>query len=292
VRASEATSLGCHTDLWAPAAGRLSSLVERERWGGLFPPLRPAASVLGPLLPAVAAATGLACDIPVACGIHDSNASLLPWLGRLEPPFTVISSGTWTIVMTVGGGLAGLDPGRDVLANVDAFGRPVPTARFMGGREHAAIAGAAPAPSTPADVQAVIDGGALALPSFVSGVGPFPGGVGGMEGDGALGAGGRTALADLYLALVTRECLTLAGVGARIVVEGPLARNASFCGLVAALTGVPVHPSPDATGTAMGAALLLDPPGAPSGEVPAAVPPLAVAGLDAYARRWRERAGR
>ena len=84
MRASEATSLGCHTDLWAPAEGRLSSLVEREGWARLFPPLRPAASVLGPILPAVAAATGLAPATPVACGIHDSNASLLPWLGRLR----------------------------------------------------------------------------------------------------------------------------------------------------------------------------------------------------------------
>ena len=79
---------------------------------------------------------------------------------------------------------------------------------------------------------------------------------------------------------MARECLALAGTGARIVVEGPLARNASVCGLLAALAGVPVHPSPDATGTALGAALLLDPPGAPSGALPAAsAAPLAVAGL-------------
>ena len=293
IGASEATSLGCHTDLWAPTDRGLSSLVEREGWRRLFPPLRPAASVLGPLLPEVAAATGLRPGTPVACGIHDSNASLLPWLGRLRPPFTVISSGTWTVVMTVGGTIAGLDPARDSLANVDAFGRPVPTARFMGGREYAAIAGPDPTPATSADVRAVIARGAMALPSFAPGFGPFGAGAGRVEPSGGPAGARRTALADLYLALVTRECLALAGTGARIVVEGPLARNATFCGLVAALAKVPVHPSPDATGTAMGAALLFDPPGAPRDEVPAvAVPPLAVAGLDDYARAWRALAGR
>ncbi|HTO28145.1 MAG TPA: carbohydrate kinase, partial [Devosia sp.] len=43
VMASEVTSLGCHTDLWAPARGDFSSLVRSQGWAGLFPPLRPAA---------------------------------------------------------------------------------------------------------------------------------------------------------------------------------------------------------------------------------------------------------
>ena len=292
VRASEATSLGCHTDLWAPVAGRLSSLVAGEGWAPLFPPLRPAASVLGPILPAVAAATGLPADTPVACGIHDSNASLMPWLGRLAPPFSVVSSGTWTIVMTVGGAVDRLDPARDVLANVDAFGRPVPTARFMGGREFAAIVGPDPSPATPEDLARVIAAGAMALPGFVPGVGPFGGARGRIEGAGGLAPGERTALAELYLALVTSECLSLAGTGGRIVVEGPLARSAGYCGLLAALAGVPVHPSPDATGTAHGAALLLGGAAAVDRALPAAVAPLAPPGLVGYASRWCARAGR
>jgi hypothetical protein len=35
----------------------------------------------------------------------------------------------------VGGDLDHLDPKRDTLANVDAYGRAVPSSRFMGGRE-------------------------------------------------------------------------------------------------------------------------------------------------------------
>ena len=57
VMASEVTSLGCHTDLWAPERGDFSAMVAAQGWAGLFPPVRPAASVLGTILPAVAAAT-------------------------------------------------------------------------------------------------------------------------------------------------------------------------------------------------------------------------------------------
>lgn len=292
VWASEVTSLGCHTDLWAPAEGRLSSLVVRQGWAGLFPPVRSAGTVLGPLLPEIAAETGLPPETPVVCGIHDFNASLLPWLERLEAPFSVISSGTWTIVMTVGGALGALDPRRDSLANVDAFGRPVPTARFMGGREYPAIAGPDPAPAGPEALDAVLKAGVFAVPPIVAGVGPFPKGTGGIEGPvEALPPGGRTALADLYLALVTCKSLALSGgPGNPIIVEGPLARNVLYCRLLASFTGRAVHPSPDATGTLLGAARLLGLGAASSGGLPPAVAPLDAAGLRAYAAAWRERA--
>jgi sugar (pentulose or hexulose) kinase len=139
VAASEATSLGCHTDLWNPWEGRFSSLVLRMGWEGLFPPVRKAAEVLGPVLPAVAEATGLVAGTPVLCGIHDSNASLVPHLA--EAPCGVLSTGTWMIVMALGGRAVELDAARDVLVNVSALGQPVPTARFMGGREMEEIMG-------------------------------------------------------------------------------------------------------------------------------------------------------
>ncbi len=48
VAATEVTSLGAQTHLWAPKAGGYSSLVEREGWRPLFPPMRKAWDVLGP----------------------------------------------------------------------------------------------------------------------------------------------------------------------------------------------------------------------------------------------------
>ncbi|KKB12180.1 carbohydrate kinase [Devosia geojensis] len=290
IKASEVTSLGCHTDLWAPDKGDFSSLVAAQGWGRLFPAVKPAASALGPILPEIAAGAGLKADTPVACGIHDSNASLLPHLGRHETPFTVISTGTWTICMTVGGATTGLDRERDSLANVDAFGRPVPTARFMGGREFDTLAAGAGAPSE-AELDRVIRDRVQVLPTFIAGVGPFPRGQGrwttAPEG---LTPGERYAAASLYLALVAEAALSLCGTGKRIVIEGPLARNALFGAALARVTGVPVTASADATGTSLGASLLLAPLDG-RGHEPGALMPLVHDGFAAYRDAWRARAG-
>ena len=288
VMASEVTSLGCHTDLWAPETGALSSMVGEQGWAGLFPALRPANSVLGAILPEIATATGLKGTTPVTCGIHDSNASLLPHLGAHATPFTILSTGTWVIAMTVGGSTAALDPGRDSLANVDAFGRPVPTARFMGGREFDMLAPTAVEPSAE-DIAKIIGDDVQALPSFMPGVGPFPSAVGRWTKDpDLLSAGERTAAVSLYLALVAEACLGLAGVGRQIIIEGPLARNVLFGQALAALTGVPVTASGDATGTSLGASMLF------GGKAIAASPgqvrlPLQAEGFAAYCARWRTR---
>ena len=142
VRATEVTSLGAHTHLWRPAEGAFSGLVERRGWARLFSPMRRAWETLGPVKPEVAAATGLPRDCRVVAGIHDSNASYLPHLVARAAPFTVLSTGTWVIAMAAGAGIDRLDPAADMLANVDAHGQPVPTARFMGGREVELVAGA------------------------------------------------------------------------------------------------------------------------------------------------------
>jgi sugar (pentulose or hexulose) kinase len=288
VRASEVTSLGCHTDLWAPAAGRFSGMVEQLGWTQLFPPLTPAASVLGTLLPAIAAETGLDPTTPVTCGIHDSNASLLPHLGRHEAPFTVVSTGTWSILMTVGGSTEALDASRDSLANVDAYGRAVPTARFMGGREFDALVPEIAEP-TEADVADVIGSDIQALPSFAPGVGPF----GEQEGrwtvdPDTLTPAQRTAAASLYLALMALSCLDLSGLGHSITLEGPLARNGLFGAALAKLTGVPVFASGDATGTSLGASLLFGGSLARGGSSHA-IQPLQTEGFDAYVLQWRSR---
>ncbi|QYO77980.1 FGGY-family carbohydrate kinase [Devosia salina] len=286
--ASEVTSLGCHTDLWAPDRADFSSMVDALGWRSLFPPVRPAASVIGTLLPAVAAETGLPASTPVTCGIHDSNASLLPHLGRHEAPFTIVSTGTWTILMTVGGDTGALDPKRDSLANVDAFGRPVPTARFMGGREFDTLVPVIAEPG-PADIAHVIAQDVQVLPSFAPGVGPFGDRDGRWTIDpGTLSAAQRTAAASLYLALVARACLDLCGLGHSITLEGPLARNRLFGAALARLSGVPVLASGDATGTSLGASLLF------GGRLPEtdgshAIAPLQVDGFDAYVDRWQAR---
>ena len=181
VSATEFTSIGSHTDLWRPTEGGLSSMVDRLGWRRLFPPMRNAWDTLGTLRPEVAAATGSRAEVRVVCGAHDSNASLVPHLVSRRDPFTVISTGTWVIIMAVGG-KGRLDPKADMLANVDVRGEPVPTARFMGGREFAVLAGEPPADADEADVAGVVASGALALPAFSDQGGPFAGRIGRIEG--------------------------------------------------------------------------------------------------------------
>lgn len=284
VAASEVTSLGCHTDLWQPYAASFSSLVTRMGWQDRFPPLRPANAVLGRLLPAIAAETGLPAATPVLCGIHDSNASLLPWLGD-SGARAVLSTGTWMIVMSIAGKATALDPARDTLVNVNAKGAPVPTARFMAGREFEEIAGKSPAPVTEADETAVTGALLMALPSLHPTTGPFPGqsfGWTGAEPQGAL----RTVAASFYVALMGAACLNLIGAQGEIVVEGPLAANHAFARMLAAATGRPVLLAGAGAGTGLGASLLAGPILAPR-EAPRRIAPPTDPRWTAYAEHWR-----
>ena len=238
VAASEVTSLGCHTDLWAPGAGGFSRLAERHGWARLFAPVRRADERLGVLRPEVAARCGLPTDCAVLCGVHDSNASYLRHrAGRADDErFAVVSSGTWTIVLAAGVALTRLRAERDMLANVDVFGHAVGTARFMGGREYEAVAGGgAPAP-TAAGLKAVLASGASVLPGFAVG-GQFAGRQGSIVGADGLDAQGRAALASLYVALLTDGALELLGASGPIVVDGPLAQNPVYPGALASLRG-------------------------------------------------------
>jgi L-fuculokinase len=285
VMASEVTSIAAHSDLWRPMEGRLSSMVERLGWTRLFPPMRRAWETLGPLKPAVAAATGLSPDVRVVCGAHDSNASLVPHLAQCSDPFTVVSTGTWAILMAVGG-KGRLDPDADMLMNVDVLGRPVPTARFMGGREFAALAGERPAEAHEADIAATVAAGVMAMPAFSDQGGPFAGRKGRIEGEAPAAPPLRTALATLYVALMTAHVLDLLEAPGDIIVEGGFNRSPAFAAVLSRLMpgrNVVVAPT---SGAAEGAAML-----ARWGE-PHAPPKLAPAegwripGLTAYRERW------
>jgi sugar (pentulose or hexulose) kinase len=259
-KVSEATSLGCHTDLWNPRGGRYSRLAASGGWQRLFPPLVRPWQSLGTILPSVAAATGLPPTCRVVAGIHDSNASLLPHLLARQPPYAVASTGTWMVVFAVGGSLDGLDETRDCLANVDAFGNPVPSARFMAGREYEIVAGSSAEPSD-ADLARVVGERIMAFPTFAPGTGPFGSGQRRWSIDPArLSPGERAAAASLYCALVTETCLALAGADGPVIVEGPFATNQPFLAALAQLVPRPVIARPGATGTTEGAALLADGP--------------------------------
>jgi sugar (pentulose or hexulose) kinase len=285
IAASEATSLGCHTDLWDPRRQAYSSLVDRVGWTPLMPPLAPPHAVLGPLLPDVAAATGLPPDCHVLCGIHDSNASLLRYLGKGEG--TVLSTGTWVIAAAFGAPLDGLREQADMLANTNALGQPVGCMRFMGGREFGELAGAAPVPCGFGDIERLVARDTVALPCFAATGGPFAGHAGRIDGLAPTDARERYALATLYCVLVADYCLDALGAAGPLAVEGSFTGNPWFGPLLAALRPAQaVSYSDDASGTTCGGWMLryrdAPPPGGST--VVAARAPEGFAG---YKARWR-----
>ncbi|RWO43611.1 FGGY-family carbohydrate kinase [Mesorhizobium sp.] len=286
VAANEVTSLGCHTDLWNPWKADFSSLVDKMQWRHLIAPVRPAKDRLGPILPALAIRTGLDPQTPVFCGLHDSNASLLPHLLSDTPPFSVVSTGTWVVTMAVGGNKIALDPARDTLVNVNALGNPVPSARFMGGREFSLLTEGQSDDWTEADIATVLARKTSLLPSTQQGSGPFPHHrAAWLDADGING-GQRFAAISFYLALMTATCLDLIDAGGPMTVEGPFARNRLFTRMLAAATARAVIASEAATGTSIGAALLASDQGTVQGAGERFEPPVDPAWAD-YARSWR-----
>lgn len=257
VRACEPTSLGAHTDLWNPHLRQLSSLVGRAGLEGRFAPIRSAFDRLGFLRRDIAARVGIDHPVPVMCGIHDSNAALLPHMMERSTPLSVVSTGTWVIIFALGGSLDGLDPHRDTLANVDVLRRPVPSARFMGGREFDLIAGPQRAVPDAATVGRVVERGIMVLPTLVPGNGPFPRSRGRWShAPESLDAGERVAVASLYAGLMTAACLEVLGAQGPTAVEGPFARNELYVDAVMARTGRSVLHSNTSTGSSGGAARL------------------------------------
>jgi sugar (pentulose or hexulose) kinase len=289
VAANEVTSLGCHTDLWNPTAGSYSSLVDTLNIRRLMAPVRSAFDALGPVLPALSEEIGLIKSVPVYCGIHDSNASLLPHLVENEAPFAVVSTGTWVISFGVGGDLDHLDPKRDALANVDAYGRAVPSARFMGGREFEILVaeiGAASSDTVEAALETVIEKGLMLLPNVVEGSGPFPDQKMRWLADTGANAAERLGAVSLYLALMTETCLDLIGARGPIFVEGPFALNRAYLMALSAVTGRDVIALPGSTGTSQGAALLTGIRPATTAENSRVRAELA--GLIDYRQAWRD----
>lgn len=304
--ACEVSSLGCHTDLWRPVQDRYSDLAVERGWAARMPPLVPADTCLGNLLPEVAAATGISAECIVLCGLHDSNAALLAARGHpdiADHEATVLSTGTWFVAMRSlqrGAKLdtIDLDERRDCLVNVDVYGHAIPSARFMGGREVEVIGGLGAFDiragyNTEAMVHRLpelVDGGTFVLPAFVPGVGPFPDASGRWERQPP-DAEGQRAMASLYLALVADVSLDLIGSRERLLVDGRYAEDALFVRALATLRPEQAVLVASAQhDIAYGALRLVDPALPPQCAV-SRVNPLDV-DLQPYAAGWRARASR
>lgn len=256
VASSEVSALGCHTLLWQPREADWSMLARREAWASRFAPLRHAWETLGIIRPELAHSLGLPQGVRVLCGAHDSNACLARYL-RSWPRVTLVSSGTWVVVMASGAPLTALDGHGDFLANVSVRGDAVPTGRFMGGRDIERLcAGADPALADRQVLRRLVAGGASvergSLRVNMAGGQVVPEELVASVFD----ARERATLAALYAAQETAHRVqALGGVGP-LTVDGPLAGNEVFLEVLAALQG-DVYASNDAVeGTARGGHML------------------------------------
>jgi sugar (pentulose or hexulose) kinase len=301
VAASEVTSLGCHTDLWRPRDGRPSELARKRGWAQRLAPLARAGDVLGTLSSEWSARTGLPSDVKVYCGLHDSNAALLAARGFsqiAESDSTVVSTGTWFVAMRSPAddrsvNLSALSEARDCLVNVDAYGKLIPSARFMGGREIETLTGVDTRridikPDQPALVAAVADivaSGARVLPTFAPGFGPFAQHRGRWI-DMPLDQACRRAAVSLYAALVADTSLDLIGARDTILVEGRFAEAEVFVrGLASLRPDCQVYVSNAHNDVSYGALRLIDPGLRPASAL-VRVKPLEVS-LAAYRDQWR-----
>jgi len=284
---SEVSYLGCHSHLWAPRSQDFSSLVDAEGWRGQMPGFARAGAVIGERR-----LGGAAQPIAIHNGVHDSNAALHAYRRQELGPLTVVSTGTWVVVLNPDCPLDVLDRDRDMLVNVDVDGGPVPTIRFMGGREFAAISGGWQGAIQHGAVQQAIDAGIMALPSFAPG-GPMPDRPGRLVGR-TPDAAERAAAALLYVALMVDLCLDLIHSQNTVIVDGGLNAGGLLAGLLAELRpGQAFLQGATLEGSATGAAALaFESVGRDfAAEAPEPVHATRFRGLTGYRDAWRDHVG-
>lgn len=186
---SDYTYAGCHTYLWDFASWSWDTRVLAGLGLDQAVPPEPRSPwhPAGTVLPGIARSRGLSPETTVATGIHDSNASLLPYLLRKgSERFVLNSTGTWCVAMHPTTGPVTFRPdevGKSVFYNISAFGDPVKTTILLGGLEFGTYREILqefhgdhdPPPFNRALYQGVIQGcRQFIIPGVVPGTGQFP----------------------------------------------------------------------------------------------------------------------
>jgi sugar (pentulose or hexulose) kinase len=135
---SDITSIGCHTNLWNFSRNYYHDWVNRE---GIIQKLAPIQSsgIIHPVLENASIAFSLSKDCVSGIGLHDSSASLIPYLEYFHEPFILISTGTWCISMNPFNNepLTEAELQNDCLCYLTYKGTPLKSSRFFAGPEHA-----------------------------------------------------------------------------------------------------------------------------------------------------------
>ncbi len=127
---TEMTSIGCHTMLWDFNQKKYHAWVYEERLDLVFPDIQPTDQ-----------STIIEIEnkkIIVGNGLHDSSASLIPYLLCIDHPFLLLSTGTWCIALNPFNetSLTLHDLQQDCLHYLSYQGKPVKASRLFLGHEH------------------------------------------------------------------------------------------------------------------------------------------------------------
>lgn len=130
IKSCEVTNSGCHTYLFDLRKRRWSFVAEGLEVDTRFPDFTEVWRPIGRL-------STNGSEITVTPGVHDSNASILPYVAR-DHEFIFASTGTWCVFMNP---YSGFNPRREhleqnILYYADPHGRPVKSLIFPGGYEH------------------------------------------------------------------------------------------------------------------------------------------------------------
>lgn len=263
---ADVTYVGNHTYLWDFHKNDWSEVVDRLSIREMLPKsIKNPWERVGVITPEIARQTGLDKDVIVTAGIHDSNASLLPYLIKMKKPFMLNSTGTWCVIMKEQEEVKFSDDelGKVVFYNQNAFGKPLKTAIFLGGLEYdfyskilSKIHGRDDVPVFKKNLyQRIVDEKRyFILPSIAKGIGQFP------ESDARIIENGQVvsptlvekgevvpgffnnyevahAVLNLSLAIQTKVSLDRTGIlpGTEVFTEGGFSQNEAYNMLMTAL---------------------------------------------------------
>jgi len=257
--ATDPTFLGCHTYLWNPHESKLSEIAHELGVDDKIPSkVLPPWDQLGTISDSLGEKYKLPAGIPVTVGIHDSNASIVPYLAKGFHDFTLNSTGTWCVAMTPSDDLHFKESelGTKTFYSLSAYGNPVKTAIFPGGLEFGEFSDLAGRKDDAGHVvleKLCLDQELFLTGGLVPGAEAFPNskpaayvgdrciGIDELKEKGlaAVGIDSADFLAALNfsLAMQTVEVLNRSGRkdGSDIFIEGGFANNQQYCEILAAL---------------------------------------------------------
>ena len=249
--ASEISYLGCHSHLWDFKKNKLSSLVKKLNLVSNFPLNEKAWKAIG------SKEVG-SSKLKIINGVHDSNASYLYFKNSNIKNFTLVSSGTWYIIFNQRNSLTKLNPNLDMLANIDVYGKAVPTMRFMGGREYDYLMKKFKLSSKIKPITNFKVEDYLIYPSYASG-GAFK--IKNINKNKFKTLSNRQVyyLVCLYIAFVLNFCLNKMNSNNSIILDGPITKNPTIMKLLSSLRAKQVVlKNKKEIGTSLGATNLFD----------------------------------